>query len=199
VIDVAATSTSAPSHTIILDGIWGRPWRWKCLAQRIERTGVGSASIFSYNASGMIPMKSLGQHLLDEIDRQGPADRVNVVAHSMGGLVIRAAHLLRPTLPLRRAVMMCSPLHGSLLAHLLPLPGVRDMKPGSAFLKELQAIEPQWNIRTMTMWTHGDLAVVPGKSARWSKAEQRICFWMPAHNWPRWSGGLQDQVVKFLR
>lgn len=183
------------SHTFILDGIWGRPGRWEGLRKQIEQT-IGPAVIHRYDATGFEDLEVLGRQLLTTIDAVG--GDVNVVAHSMGGLVVRAAHLARPSLRFRRAVLMNSPLSGTWMAHALPLPAVKQMRPGSEFLKRLEAVEPLWTSPTMVTWCEGDLMILPNRSMRWSKASCELQFAMPAHNWPRWSSKVQAEVVRFL-
>lgn len=188
------------STTLILDGIWGRPRRWRRLARRIEAAGVGPARIVEYNAWGTESFDVLGRFLLDQIDAtSSDASSINIVAHSMGGLVTRSAHLLRPSLKLRRAVLMNSPLHGSLPAYLLPLKGVRQMRPTSDLFKRLKDVESQWTTPTMTIWTPGDLMIIPNKSSRWHVAQKEVRCNVPAHIWPAWSARLQREVVAFLQ
>lgn len=189
----------AESTTLILDGIWGRPKRWHRLARKIESAGIGPARVVAYNSWGTQPFDVLGQVLLDAIDATGNAGQVNVVAHSMGGLVTRAAHLLRPTLTLRRAVLMNAPLKGSVLAYLLPLKGVFQMRPTSRLFKQLKEVEAHWSTPTMTLWTPGDLMILPNNSARWSKAQLELRCNVPAHIWPAWSTRIQQSVIEFLR
>jgi triacylglycerol lipase len=188
-----------PSHTLILDGIWGRPRRWRLLGSRIERAGVGTTQIVYYDMTGRSTFQSLGEHLLKVIDDVGDPSQINIVAHSMGGLVVRAAHLLRPTLRFRRAVLSCSPLHGSLPAWLLPLAGVKQMRPGSEFLKRLVEVESQWTTPTLTVWCPGDLIILPASSSRWRAAQQEITCWVPAHIWPSWSGSIHRKMIQFLK
>jgi triacylglycerol esterase/lipase EstA (alpha/beta hydrolase family) len=183
------------SHTLILDGIWGRPGRWEGLRQQIEKA-IGPASIHRYDATGLVDLEVLGEQLLKAIDAAG--DQVNVVAHSMGGLVVRAAHLARPSLRFRRAVLMNSPLSGTWMAHALPLTAVKQMRPGSDFLKRLEAVEALWTSPTMVTWCEGDLMILPNRSMRWSKATCELRYAMPAHNWPRWSRAIQKDIVQFL-
>ncbi|MFT3786422.1 MAG: hypothetical protein QM770_09680 [Tepidisphaeraceae bacterium] len=191
---------AASQHTLLLDGIWGRPWRWKRLARRIECEIGGTAEIVYYDMTGRSTFETLGQFLLNKIDSTGvdPVN-LNIVAHSMGGLVTRAAHLLRPTLRMRRAVLMNSPLRGSHMAWFLPLAGVRQMRPGSDLYARLGEIEPHWKTPTLTIWCPGDLMILSGWRSRWPVAQQEICCWVPAHIWPAWSRRLQTRIIEFLK
>jgi triacylglycerol esterase/lipase EstA (alpha/beta hydrolase family) len=181
--------------TLILDGIWGRPWRWEPLRRQIENV-VGPAEIFRYNSTGLCSLRELGLKLVAKIEQLDTP--VNLVAHSMGGLVVRAAHRHRPDLPIRKACFMCSPLHGTNTAYLLPFRGVREMRPGSAFLNWLTDADQHWTCPTLCLWCRGDAIIIPNRSSAWSKASREIISNVPAHCWPRWSTGLQKQVIEFL-
>ena len=180
--------------TLILDGIWGRPWRWGRLRRRIVESG-GAAEIFRYDCWGRVEFEELGRRLAGEIRQRG--GEVNLVGFSMGGLVVRAAHLVDRTLPIRRAVFLNSPLRGSWLAKLLPWPGIRQMRPGSAFMRAIEGAE--WTAPTLSVWCPLDLMVIPGTSARWEEAGECVCCWVPAHIWPVYSRRVHERVVEFLK
>jgi hypothetical protein len=183
------------SLTLIIDGIWGRPWRWEKLRKRIEST-VGPAEIFWYDATGLKGLDVLGGRLMEKIAR---ADgRVNVVAHSMGCLVARAARLHAPDFHFNRAVFMNGPLSGTFAAYCLPLPAIRQMRPGSEFLRSLDLVERDWKTPTMVTWCRGDVMILPNRSMRWEHATCEHRFRMPAHAWPRWSRRVQNSILSFL-
>ena len=68
------------------------------------------------------------------------ADKVDVVAHSMGGLALRYFLHFRGGAPLvRRAVFMGTPHRGTWAAYLGWGDGAREMRPGHSFLAALRA------------------------------------------------------------
>jgi pimeloyl-ACP methyl ester carboxylesterase len=169
------------SHTLILDGIWGRPRRWEPLRRAIE-SRVGPAEIFYYDSSGMHRFEKLA---------------VNLIGFSMGGLVCRTACLLAPDLPVRRAAFLNTPHTGSMLAWLAPLPGIRDLCPGSALMRKLQ--QQTWTIPTLIVWNRWDTAVIPGRNTRWNIdcATETPCT-VPLHVWPIFSSALRNRIVRFM-
>lgn len=180
-------------HTVIIDGIWGWHTRWQKLGDRIAAE-VGPCTIWKYDSSGFTSLETLGSRLVAEIKRNdGP---VHLVGFSMGGLIVREAMRQDPSINLRKVVLINSPHSGSLLAWLLPLRTCIEMRPGSPFLKRLNAAE--WNHPTMVTWCPADLMVFPGKSARWHKATHVVKCDVPAHDWPVMSQGIHRSVVKFL-
>jgi triacylglycerol lipase len=182
------------ARTLLIDGIWAPPSRrYDALAALIEER-CGPTQKYYYNSSGNVRFADLGRQLADEIRRLD--EEVNVVGFSMGGLIIRAAHLVDPTLPLRRAAFLNSPHSGSWLSWLLPLRGIRQMRPGSEFMRQLR--DAPWDIPTLVTWCPLDLMVFPGTSARWDKAQETICCRVPAHIWPIRSRSIHRRVARFL-
>jgi hypothetical protein len=180
--------------TLILDGIFGRPARFKAL-RRVLDAAVGPTEVFHYNSTGFVPFEVLAARLADRIREIGQP--VNVIGFSMGGIVIRTAKLIDPALPIRRAVFLNSPHAGSLLAYAMPYAkGVRQLFPGSKLLKQLATAE--WDIRTLVTWCPLDAAVVPGKSADWAKASESIRCIVPAHTWVVRSASVHQRVAAFL-
>jgi triacylglycerol esterase/lipase EstA (alpha/beta hydrolase family) len=179
--------------TFILDGIFGRPRRFGRLRDVIERS-VGPAVIHHYDSTGRTPFETLAGQLADAIRAAGTP--VNLVGYSMGGIVIRSAHMLDPTLPIRRVAFLNSPHTGSLVAYLLPFPACRQMRPGSEWMKRLTACD--WTIPTLAVWCPGDLVILPNRSACWAKATETICGRVPAHIWPIYSRAIHRRIAAFL-
>jgi len=95
------------------------------------------------------------------------AERVDVVAHSMGGLAVR--HYLQfkeGAAAVRRAVFLGTPHRGTVAAMLAWGDGGREMVPGSDFLTRLNegdGLPPE--VATLSIRTPVDLRVIPGSSA----------------------------------
>jgi len=180
--------------TIIVDGIWRKAPRFGALQQMLVTRGA-RADLHAYDSSGRMSLESLGEELAERIRLAG--EPVSVVGFSMGGLVIRAARLIDPTLKIARAAFMNSPHGGSWLAYGLPmLPAVREMQPTSDLMRRLRAAN--WSIPTLVVWCPGDLMVLPGRSARWERASETIVCRMPAHIWPAVSKRIQRRVAEFI-
>lgn len=129
-------------------------------------------------------------------------DRIDVVAHSMGGLAVRHHLAFGGGEGVRKVVFLATPHRGTVSAHLAWGPGSEEMEPGSAFLDSLNARSAVPDgIRALTVRTPVDLRVVPGASAVLFDAENvrnvEICC--PTH------AGLLDHhetfrvVAAFLR
>jgi triacylglycerol esterase/lipase EstA (alpha/beta hydrolase family) len=183
-----------PFTTILLDGIFGRPSRFARLRRLLDST-TGPTEVFHYNATGFVRFERLAERLSARIRQLNQP--VNVIGFSMGGIVIRTAHLLDPTFPIRRAVFMNTPHAGSMLAYIGPLaPGVRQLWPGSKLMTQLAQAE--WNIPTLVTWCPYDTAIIPARSANWPKAQQSIRCPFPLHTWVVGSPRIQQQIATFL-
>jgi triacylglycerol lipase len=182
------------SYSIILDGIWGRPHRWEPLRAALEDR-VGPAEIFYYDCSGKPTFELLATHLIARIRAIG--EPVNLVGYSMGGIVVRTACLLAPDLPVRRAALLNAPHAGSILAWLLPFPGVRQLRPNSELLRKLKT-QP-WNIPTLVVSNPLDTAIVPPSSTKWivETGSYAVCS-VPIHVWPIFSTALRERIVRFI-
>jgi triacylglycerol lipase len=190
----ALSKESSPlTQTLILDGIWGSHSRWERLRSRIA-TEVGPCKIWRYDNSGRTSLESLGAALSSELRVNDVP--VNLVGYSMGGLVIREALRQAPGLKVRRVVLLNSPHYGSAAALFLPLSACREMRPGSPFLKRLNAAT--WTYPTLATWCPLDLMVIPGSSGRWRNASIVLRSDVPMHIWPVVSVAIHRSVTSFL-
>ena len=104
-------------------------------------------------------------HELREMQRQCGGARVAIIAHSLGGLVARAA--LRDVGPavVSGIVTIASPNRGVALAHLCPFPPLKNLSPGSRWLRALQASEIPLKVPFTCIYSLEDNLIVPIRSA----------------------------------
>lgn len=96
--------------------------------------------------------------------RRTGAERVDVIAHSMGGLATRLFLLEHPG-AVRRVVFMATPHRGTLSAYFAFGEGRDEMMPGSSFLDALNAVPPvPEGVEALTVRTFLDTHVVPAAS-----------------------------------
>ena len=140
-----------PSKTIVIfvHGVNGVPRDWKYIVDKLDRKRF--QPWFYYYPSGM-PLEKLGVHLstiigaLDSLSK-GKMKRLVIVAHSMGGLVSRAAinDLCRNGAPpfFKLYVSLSTPYGGNDAAKAgvehapVVVPSWRDIAPDSEFLAKL--------------------------------------------------------------
>jgi pimeloyl-ACP methyl ester carboxylesterase len=131
----------------------------------------GFASVCSWNYSPLLTdvaqgADDLGRHI-ERICEQTGHDRIHVVGHSLGGLIARY-HVQKQGGDRRveSLVTLGTPHQGSLWAHVLPTPLVRQLRPGSPLLHELGEPAPGCRTPLTAIYSDLDQVVVPTSSGR---------------------------------
>jgi pimeloyl-ACP methyl ester carboxylesterase len=102
---------------------------------------------------------------IDSLSNDAGSEHVAVVAHSMGGLALR--HYLTTSAQPRvhTAIFVGTPHYGTWMAYLAWGAGGSEMRPGSPFLRALNARALPVAVRAHCISTAIDTRVVPGSSA----------------------------------
>ncbi|MBX5482558.1 MAG: alpha/beta fold hydrolase [Myxococcaceae bacterium] len=110
--------------------------------------------------------------------RESGAEKLDIVAFSMGTLVARHwLQKLNGKARTRRFISISGPHAGTWAAHLLRRPGIREMRPGSAFLRELEADpDPFGDVEVHVLYTPLDLIILPAKSSLLKQARSARAF-----------------------
>ncbi len=106
-------------------------------------------------------------HDVVEVNELGPDDRVEVVAHSMGGVVARVALLdVATSMRVATLVTMASPHGGTWAARWAGTRECFDLRPDSELMQALQAQLP-WHgaTRLACFWSPGDPVMQPASTA----------------------------------
>jgi pimeloyl-ACP methyl ester carboxylesterase len=111
--------------------------------------------------------EALGPHI-DQICRQSGKRRVDIVAHSLGGLVARYyVQRLGGDARVRTLVTLGTPHSGTrAVPALSPHPLARQMRPGSEVLTELAAPAKGCRTRFVAFWSDLDQVMIPAEAAR---------------------------------
>ncbi len=193
-----ATELPAPTAPVLLIPGWLRGARELIpLAERLVRDGwpvewVHALEFRDPVGSNLEHAREI-QRAVEELRDSTGTMRVDVIAHSMGGLALWV--LLQEEgdwLPIRRVVFLGSPLQGTLIAHLAWGAGGEEMRPGSDFLIQLQeGPDPGHWVEALTIRTPLDLTVVPNRGGTLPGLGDRLVC-CPTHQ------GLQDHEETFL-
>jgi len=137
----ASCPTSARSGegvVVLLHGLFATAGVLRPMRRQIEReAGVHTAS-FTYAPGPGV--ESVARRLGDLISRLPSGVRIHLVGHSMGGIVARwFVQELGGDPRIVQTISLASPFGGTRHARLLPGPAGRDISPGSALLRRLQA------------------------------------------------------------
>ncbi|MEU9476407.1 alpha/beta fold hydrolase [Streptomyces sp. NPDC048191] len=108
----------------------------------------------------------LGRHVEEICERTG-SDQVDIVGHSLGGLIARYyAQCLGGDLRVRTLVTLGTPHAGTSAAPLANAhPIVRQMRPGSVVIEELARPAPGCRTRFVSFWSDLDSVMVPLETA----------------------------------
>ena len=165
----AADPLAARVPVVLVHGLIDNHSIFAVMRRSLRRRGF--TSVCSWNYSPLLSdvargAADLGRHA-ERIRERSGYERVHVVGHSLGGLLARY-HVQRQggDRHIDSLVTLGTPHQGSLLAHLLPTPLVRQLRPGSAVLRELA--EPAPGVRTSITAVYSDLdqVVVPTSAGR---------------------------------
>ncbi|WP_244524481.1 alpha/beta fold hydrolase [Trujillonella endophytica] len=165
----AADPLAARVPVLLVHGLVDNRSIFTAMRRGLRRRGF--ASVCTWNYSPMLGDAARGAADLGrEIERicaQTGHERIHVVGHSLGGLIARY-HLQRQdgARRVQSLITLGTPHQGSVLAHLLPTPLVRQLRPGSPLLRELAEPAPQWSTPLTAIYSDLDQLVLPTSAAR---------------------------------
>jgi triacylglycerol esterase/lipase EstA (alpha/beta hydrolase family) len=161
------TQPRARRPIIFLHGLAMNRTNWLWLGRRLARLGFGPLYGTTYFSPQSVERSA--RHLARFIDRVlareraagRPADAVDIVAHSLGGLVARF-YIERAGGAARvgRLITIATPHNGTVLARFGLVPAVRALRPGAN-----GAVRPAGRVRYASIWSRADSLVVPPESA----------------------------------
>jgi pimeloyl-ACP methyl ester carboxylesterase len=138
---------------------------------RVYSFGYDDAEALDYAAAGLA--RTIEE--IVKVNALGDA-KVDVVAHSMGGLVTRLAlldHALAPRI--HTLVTLGTPHHGTLAARYLGTGRGRDLRPDSELIQRLSAQVP-WATplpRLVAFYSDADILMLPAHTATMPGADNR--------------------------
>jgi pimeloyl-ACP methyl ester carboxylesterase len=120
---------------------------------------------FSYPTIGSI--ESCAVALKERIDRDVKGGRIDLVCHSLGGLVGRFyVQQLDGARRVHRMVTLATPNQGTHATAWLPTTVVRQMTPGSPFLTHLNGLPAPQGVQLTSFGVDADLLVLPPTNAK---------------------------------
>ncbi|AKF04845.1 lipase family alpha/beta hydrolase [Sandaracinus amylolyticus] len=174
---------------LLVHGIWDRAADLDVLQRGLERRGVGPVRAMDLVPNdGRAPILALADQVAagaEQLARAHGHDRVDVVGFSMGALVTRTyVQRLGGKSRVRRFVSISGPHRGTATAFALPFAGTRDMRPGSAFLAQLESDTDPWgDVEVHVLYTPFDLMIVPATSSRLRGARSETAMNVALHRW----------------
>ena len=161
---VQANSAPTARPVLLVHGFGGTKSSWSLLARTLSARGL-TVNAISYTPFGT-SVEQLADRLAVEVQRllsQTGADKINLVGHSLGGVVIAQAIAGgRLSGLVDTVVTLGSPFGGSPWANLLPFGAiVRALREGSPLLRQLASAPVPDGVRWLAFTATLDM-IVPG-------------------------------------
>jgi pimeloyl-ACP methyl ester carboxylesterase len=151
---------SAALPIVLVHGVFCNAGVWSSVITACKRRGIEAVYPFSYGP----PLASIDRFAeqfaarLDEALAATGATHAAVVAHSMGGLVVRAYVARHGGGKLARVITLGTPYRGSMFAWLMFGKDLSEMRPGSRWLA---ALPEHIDAPVMALWSWHDSMVAP--------------------------------------
>lgn len=171
---LAEAPSTRPSTVILVHGLYANQSYFGPLRDRLVAAGITTLSTDLTPSDGTVPIEELAAQLDQFIARSVvPGDPVQLVGHSMGGL-IAMEYLQNPqhSARCRGLYTVATPHRGTLLAALHGGPAGRQMVTNSRFLTELHASAPPYPITTYR--STRDLVIIPNSSSTLPFADNQV-------------------------
>jgi pimeloyl-ACP methyl ester carboxylesterase len=165
----AADPLAARIPVVLVHGLVDNRSVFSVMHRSLRRRGF--AHVCTWNYSPLLTditrgATDLGAHI-ERVCAQTGHDRVHVVGHSLGGLIAR--YYVQRQGGDRRVeslVTLGTPHEGSLWAHVVPTPLIRQLRPGSPVMRELSEPAPGCRTPVTAVYSDLDQIVVPTSSGR---------------------------------
>jgi triacylglycerol lipase len=186
----AMAETSQHNPVLLVHGLKDDARKMEPMARYLRSEGWDARTMSCRPSWGQKGLDALAGQVEHFVDANYPRhQRIDLVGFSMGGLVCRYyLQRLGGLDRVQRYVSISAPNRGSLLAWLISNPGCRQMRPGSAFLRDLDSDEGRLaKLQFTSIWTPYDMIIVPPRSSEMPQARnvkmQVICH--PLMVWQR--------------
>lgn len=184
---------------ILLHGFLLTQTSWLVLGHRLRRRGLGPLHATTYYS--LQSVRTSAEHLaafVDEVCARHHAERVDIIAHSMGGMVARYfVERLGGAQRLGRLITIASPHKGTLMGRYGLVAGARDLVTDSELLAELAA--PRAGLPYTSIWSRCDSVILPQSSSSIAPVGEDCVFDDLGHLSLLASRRVTDAIAKRLR
>ncbi len=162
---------------VLVHGIHDTKRKFRLMRSIFEKKGHHCIVPSLTPNNGTASLTELARQLQQVIETHLDDDeKFHLVGFSMGGLIARSYLLdLAGYSRVCSFFSISSPHNGTYSAYLLAHPGVKEMRPGSAFIKSLNRKEELLSsIPCYSYWTPFDLMILPASSSIWRPAQNKM-------------------------
>lgn len=178
-IEGEGTARGKRNPVVLLHGFAMNRTNWIWLGRRLAKRGIGPLYGTSYFSPQSV--RRSAEHLarfVESVCAREECERVDIVAHSLGGVVARYyIERLGGDKLIGRVVTIGSPHKGTVIARLGALfPSARETRHNSAFYLELGPLARRDNIAFTSVWSRADAIIEPPESSSISPAGEDCVF-----------------------
>ncbi len=163
-----AAARGARHPVVLLHGFAMNRTNWLWLGRRLAKRGIGPLYATSYFSPQSVRRSAveLGRFIA-RVRARTNAERVDIVAHSLGGVVARYyIERLGGAQNVGRLVTIGSPHNGTVIARLGALfPSARETLSNSSFYAELGPVTARAGIAFTSVWSRADAIIEPPESS----------------------------------
>lgn len=153
---------------VLVHGIWNTAEIFSALKRHLEQTGWQVYALSMQPNNGDAPLEELALQVRAFVEKcLEPEQPFDLIGFSMGGLVSRYyAQRLNGLERIERFITISAPHHGTALGWFSHRYGIRQMRPNSPFINDLNAdIHTLSTTKFFSLWTPFDLLILPPKSS----------------------------------
>jgi triacylglycerol lipase len=198
-------SVTAQLPVLVVHGIWDSRERIEPLIAGLNARGLRNVASFDLIPNtGRAPIAELARQVqvhAAALAGEHATAKIDLVGFSMGALAARY-YLQRcgGRDRVRRFISISGPHAGTWTAFALPFEGVRQMRPGSALLRDLDADQqPFGDVDVHCIYTSLDVMIVPATSSVLRNARSVHRVGVPLHRWMLSDRRVLDIVAGLLR
>ncbi|MFJ6719414.1 MULTISPECIES: triacylglycerol lipase [unclassified Streptomyces] len=169
-VDPAAGATGQRPPVLLLHGFTDNRSVFVLLRRALAADGMRRVETYNYSPFTR-DLRATAGHLarrVEELCERSGQERIDLVGHSLGGLVARYyLQRLGGDARVRTLVTLGTPHSGTSVAPFMDAhPLVRQMRPGSEVMRELDAPAPGCRTRCVAFWSEFDALMTPPGTAR---------------------------------
>ena len=168
---------AAGTPILLVHGVVDNRSVFTVLRRGLRRRGFGRVSALNYSplTEDVREVAMRVGAAVEAICEETGYERIHLVGHSMGGLVVRYyAQRLGGDERVHTVVTLGAPHGGTQPARLVPHPVARQLRPGSDVIRELAEPAPGCRTRFVAFWSDFDEMIVPHASARIEHPDLRV-------------------------
>lgn len=171
---VVARESDGFPPLVFVHGLGGGRGDFAPMALYLRNKGRRRSYSIRFEGGGDVEARGgqLARFILQVLEANGES-QVDVVAHSLGGVIAWTAlvdHSMGPKV--RRLVTMGSPHGGTYAARLGNTPVTWDLRPNSPFLQRLRKSPFPSTVKATSFWSASDLVILPAESAALPNSQQ---------------------------